>query len=60
MNDGDCGVGTTGMDCPAHQGIHVWEDHYILEVIDPWTWNLSRMDKKASWCSRRSLGGRCQ
>ncbi len=31
------GVGTTGMDCPAHQGIHVWEDHYILEVIDPWT-----------------------
>lgn len=28
------GVGTTGMDCPAHEGIHVWEDHYILEVID--------------------------
>jgi len=22
------------MDCPAHEGIHVWEDHYILEVID--------------------------
>lgn len=29
------GVGTTGMDCPAHDGIHVWEDHYITEVIDP-------------------------
>ncbi len=29
------GVGTTGMDCPAHEGIHVWEDHYILEVINP-------------------------
>jgi phenylacetate-CoA ligase len=31
------GVGTLGMDCPARQGIHVWEDHYILEVIDPAT-----------------------
>ncbi len=29
------GVGTTGMDCPDHSGIHVWEDHYIVEVIDP-------------------------
>jgi phenylacetate-CoA ligase len=29
------GVGTTGMDCPAHDGIHVWEDHYLVEVIDP-------------------------
>ncbi len=28
------GVGTLGQDCPAHEGIHVWEDHYILEVID--------------------------
>lgn len=31
------GVGTLGMDCPAHDGIHVWEDQYILEVIDPKT-----------------------
>ncbi len=31
------GVGTTGMDCPAHNGIHVWEDQYIAEVIDPET-----------------------
>jgi phenylacetate-CoA ligase len=29
------GVGTTGMDCEAHNGIHVWEDQYILEIIDP-------------------------
>ena len=29
------GVGTTGMDCQAHNGIHVWEDQYICEVIDP-------------------------
>lgn len=31
------GVGTTGMDCPDHSGIHVWEDQYICEVIDPET-----------------------
>ncbi len=31
------GVGTLGMDCTAHDGIHVWEDHYILEIIDPKT-----------------------
>ncbi|RQW77365.1 MAG: phenylacetate--CoA ligase family protein [Methanothrix sp.] len=29
------GVGTLGMDCSAHDGIHVWEDQYILEIIDP-------------------------
>lgn len=29
------GVGTLGMDCPARDGIHVWEDHYIVEVLDP-------------------------
>lgn len=34
------GVGTTGMDCPDHSGIHVWEDHYILEVIHPDTGEL--------------------
>jgi phenylacetate-CoA ligase len=29
------GVGTTGMDCCCHNGIHVWEDQYIAEVVDP-------------------------
>ena len=29
------GVGTTGMDCEARCGIHVWEDHYLVEIIDP-------------------------
>lgn len=28
------GVGTTGMDCPYHCGIHVWEDQYIAEIVD--------------------------
>jgi phenylacetate-CoA ligase len=31
------GVGTLGMDCPAHDGLHVWEDQYIIEIIDPKT-----------------------
>jgi phenylacetate-coenzyme A ligase PaaK-like adenylate-forming protein len=29
------GVGTLGMDCSAHDGIHVWEDHYLVEVLQP-------------------------
>ncbi len=31
------GIGTTGQDCRAHRGIHVWEDQYITEIIDPTT-----------------------
>ena len=31
------GIGTTGMDCKAHSGLHVWEDHYITEIINPET-----------------------
>lgn len=31
------GVSTTGMDCHQHNGIHVWEDQYIVEVVDPKT-----------------------
>lgn len=30
------GVGM-GLDCPARDGIHVWEDHYLIEIIDPHT-----------------------
>src|SRR5262249_9229602 len=26
-----------GIDCAAHAGIHVWEDHYYAEIIDPAT-----------------------
>jgi phenylacetate-CoA ligase len=26
-----------GIDCAAHQGLHVWEDHYYCEIIDPAT-----------------------
>ncbi len=31
------GVATTGMDCGARQGLHVWDDHYLTEVVDPAT-----------------------
>ena len=31
------GVGTLGQDCVAHNGTHVWEDHYLIEVLDPQT-----------------------
>jgi phenylacetate-CoA ligase len=31
------GIGTTGQDCRAHAGLHVWEDHFITEIIDPQT-----------------------
>ncbi|MGH7322002.1 MAG: phenylacetate--CoA ligase family protein [Candidatus Rokuibacteriota bacterium] len=24
-----------GIDCPARDGIHVWDDHYMPEIIDP-------------------------
>jgi phenylacetate-CoA ligase len=28
------GVGM-GIDCTSHTGIHVWEDHYLVEFVDP-------------------------
>jgi len=30
------GVGL-GIDCIAHEGIHIWEDHYLVEIVDPET-----------------------
>ncbi len=29
------GVGTLGMDCQVHNGIHIWEDHYFVEILKP-------------------------
>lgn len=26
-----------GIDCEARAGIHVWEDHYLVEIVDPLT-----------------------
>jgi len=30
------GVGM-GMECPAHDGLHIWEDHHLIEIVDPAT-----------------------
>lgn len=27
----------TGIECTAHEGVHYWEDFYILEILDPET-----------------------
>ncbi len=31
------GVGTVGFECPMRHGLHIWEDNYIVEVVDPET-----------------------
>lgn len=31
------GIGTTGQDCCCHNGLHVWEDQYITEIVNPAT-----------------------
>jgi len=28
---------SVGQDCPLHDGIHVWEDHFLIEIVDPKT-----------------------
>ncbi|MDR1092532.1 MAG: phenylacetate--CoA ligase [Clostridiales bacterium] len=28
---------SVSIDCPAHNGLHVWEDHFIAEIVDPKT-----------------------
>jgi phenylacetate-CoA ligase len=30
-------VGTVGFECPLRRGLHMWEDNYIVEVVDPKT-----------------------
>jgi len=32
----------TGLECPAHEGVHYWADYYILEIIDPETLEPSK------------------
>jgi phenylacetate-CoA ligase len=31
------GVGTVGFECPERNGLHIWEDNYIVEIVDPET-----------------------
>jgi phenylacetate-CoA ligase len=34
-----CGPGVS-IECPEHDGLHVWEDHFIVETVDPDTGEL--------------------
>lgn len=31
------GVGSVGFECPMRKGLHMWEDNYVVEVVDPKT-----------------------
>jgi len=31
-----CGPGVS-VECPEHNGLHIWEDHFLIETIDPKT-----------------------
>ncbi len=39
------GVGL-GIDCEARAGIHIWEDHYIVEIVDPDTGEVLPVGKE--------------
>ena len=39
------GVGL-GIDCEARAGIHIWEDHYIVEIVDPNTGEVLPVGKE--------------
>ena len=41
-----------GIDCEARAGIHVWEDHYYIEIVDPALGARSRTARRGSWSSR--------
>ncbi|MEM1526962.1 MAG: phenylacetate--CoA ligase [Ignisphaera sp.] len=36
----------TAIDCEYHEGLHVWEDHYFVEVVDPKTGELLEPEEK--------------
>ncbi len=39
------GVGM-GIDCPAHAGIHAWEDHYLVEIV---SWDDGQPAADGEW-----------
>ena len=59
-----------GCECECRDGIHIFEDHFYPEIVDPETlstpksstpkrWNRCRTAKKANSCSLRSASARC-
>jgi phenylacetate-CoA ligase len=37
------------IECREKDGLHVWEDHYIVEIIDPATGEVLEPGEKARW-----------
>ena len=54
-----CGPGVAA-ECPARDGLHVQEDHFLAEVVDPDTGERLAEGRRASSCSRRSPRRRCR
>lgn len=38
-----------GIECEAQSGLHIWEDAYILEIIDPETGRTCPTGKSVNW-----------
>jgi phenylacetate-CoA ligase len=36
----------TAIDCQYHSGLHVWEDHFVVEVVDPRTGDVLEPEEK--------------
>ena len=55
-----CGPGVATECIEARDGLHVQEDHFLVEVIDPERANRWARARRASWSSRRSPKRRCR
>src|SRR2546426_4255186 len=43
-----------GIDCATRTGVHVWEDHYFVEIVDPGRARRRPTAWRASWSCPRS------
>ena len=47
------GPGVSQEAVETQDGLHVWEDHFYPEIVDPVTRRCSPTARRASWCSPR-------
>jgi phenylacetate-CoA ligase len=45
------GPGVASECVETKDGLHVWEDHFYPEIIDPATGKCSLTARRANWCS---------